>query len=135
MHERTRWAAARNDDRAGFIQLTPDGLWRANNRSGSLGAFATDAEAEAAIRAAPAKPKSKNAPKPSPPIGLRFESLTAIDSGYQVFAKNRQIGAVIGLASDQFAAWNRGGKIGEFATLGQAESAVRAADRDQQRRP
>ena len=130
-----RWIAAKNDDRAGFIQLTADGRWRANNWSGSLGAFATAAEAEAAIRAAPAKPKSKNAPKPSSPIGLRFESLTAIESGYQVFARNRRIGAVIGLADGQYAAWNRGGKIGEFATLGQAESAVRAADRTQQHRP
>ena len=123
-----RWVAAQNNDHAGFIQLTADGLWRANNWSGSLGAFAAADEAEAAIRAAPAKPKLKKAPKPSPPIGLRFESLTAIEAGYQVFARKRQIGAVIGLASGQFAAWNRGGKIGEFATLGQAEAAVCAAD-------
>ena len=67
--------------------------------------------------------------KPPPPIGLQFESLTAIEAGYQVFARKRQIGAVIGLASGQYAAWNRDGKIGEFVTLGQAESAVRAADR------
>jgi hypothetical protein len=142
MDERTRsfldlprWVADRNDERAGFIHLAADGLWRANNWSGSLGAFTTADEAEAAIRAAPAKPKVKKAPEPSPPIRLRFESLTAIEAGYQVFARKRQIGAVIGLASGQFAAWNRGGKIGEFATLGQAESAVRAADRAQQRRP
>jgi hypothetical protein len=122
------WVAAQNNDHAGFIRLTADGLWRANNWSGSLGAFATADEAEAAVRAAPAKPKLKKAPKPLPPIGLRFESLTAIEAGYQVYAGNRQIGAVIGLASGQFAAWNRK-KIGEFATPGQAEAAVRAADR------
>jgi hypothetical protein len=142
MDERTRsfldlprWVAARNDERAGFIQLTADGLWRAYNWSGSVGAFTTADEAEAAIRAAPAKPKLRAAPKPAPPIELQFESLTAIEAGYQVYARNRQIGAVIGLTSGQFAAWNRGGKIGEFATLGQAESAVRGADRAQQRRP
>jgi hypothetical protein len=121
-----RWVPARNDDRAGFIQLAANGLWRAYNWSGPLGAFATETEAEAAIRAAPAKPKLK---KPPPPVGLRFESLTANASGYQVFARNRQIGAVIGLLSGQFAAWSHGGKIGEFATLSQAEAAVRAADR------
>jgi hypothetical protein len=130
-----RWVAALNDDRAGCIHLAADGLWRANNWSGPLGAFATDIEAEAAISAAPAKPKLKKAPKPKPPIELQFERLTAIASGYQVFASNRQIGAVIGLASGQFAAWNRGGKIGEFAMLGQAENAVRAADRARKRRP
>jgi hypothetical protein len=130
-----RWVAARNDDRAGFIQLTADGLWRSNNWSGSLGAFATADEAGAAVRAAPAKPKSKNAPKPLPPIGLRFESLTAIEAGYHVYAGNRQIGAVIGLASGQFAAWNHDRKIGEFATPGQAEAAVCAADRARKRRP
>jgi hypothetical protein len=124
-----RWVAAGNNDRAGFIQLAANGLWRAYNWSGPLGAFATDTEAEAAIRAAPAKPKLNKAPKPPPPVGLRFESLTAIESGYQVFARNRQIGAVIGLVSGQFAAWSRDGKIGEFVTLGQAESAVRAAAR------
>ena len=129
-----RWVAALNDDRAGCIHLAADGLWRTNNRSGSLGAFTTAAEAEAAVRAAPAKPKLK-APKPKPPIELQFESLSAIESGYQVFACNRQIGAVIGLASGQFAAGNRGGKIGEFATPGQAEAAVRAADLAQKRRP
>jgi hypothetical protein len=37
------------------------------------------------------------------------------------------MGAVIG-ASGQFAAWNRDGKIGEFATPGQADNAVRAVD-------
>jgi hypothetical protein len=130
-----RWVAARNDDRAGFVQLTADGLWRAYNWSGSLGAFATAAEAEAAIRVAPAKPKLKKAPKPPPPIRLQFESLTALDTGYVVFAKKCRIGAVIGLADGQYAAWNRGGKIGEFATLGEAESAVRAADRARKRRP
>jgi hypothetical protein len=124
-----RWVPARNNDHAGFIQLAADGLWRACGWSGPLGAFATDIEAEAAIRAAPAKPKLKKAPKPTPQIGLRFESLTAIEAGYQVFARNRQIGAVIGLADGQYAAWNRDGKIGEFATLGEAENAVRAADR------
>ena len=124
-----RWVAAQTDDHAGFINLTADGLWRAYNWSGSLGAFTTADEAEAAVRAAPAQPKLKKAPKPSPPIGLRFESLTAIEAGYQVYARNRQIGAVIGLACGQFAAWNRDGKIGEFATLGQAEGAVHAADR------
>jgi hypothetical protein len=123
-----RWVAARNDDRAGLIQRSPDGRWRAYNWSGSLGEFASAAEAEAAIRAAPAKPQLKKAPKSSPPIELRFESHTANEAGYRVFAKKRQIGAVIGLASGQFAAWNRE-KIGEFATLGQAEAAVRAADR------
>ena len=130
-----RWVPARNDDRAGFIQLAADGLWRAYNWTGSLGAFTTDLEAEAAIRAAPAKPKLNKASKPPPPVGLRFESLTAIESGYQVFSRNRQIGAVIGLASGQFAAWNRDEKIGDYATLGQAESAVRAADRTRQHRP
>ena len=124
-----RRVPARNDDRAGFIQLAADGLWRAYNWSGFLGAFATDTEAEAAIRAAPAKPKLNKAFKRPPPVGLRFESLTAIESGYQVFARNRQIGAVIGLASGQYAAWNRAGKIGESATPGQAEVTVRAADR------
>jgi hypothetical protein len=141
MDERTRswdlprWVAARNDDRAGFIQLAADGLWRAYGWSGPLGAFVTETEAEDAIRAAPAKPKLKKAPKPQPQIGLRFESLTAIEAGYQVFARNRQIGAVIRLADGQYAAWNRDGKIGEFATPGQAESAVRAADRASKRRP
>jgi hypothetical protein len=130
-----RWVAARNDDRAGFIQLTADGFWRAYNWSGSLGAFTTADEAEAAVCAAPAKPKFKKAPKPSPPIGLRFESLTAPETGYQVFARNRKIGAVIGLASGQVAAWNRDEKIGEYATLGQAQSAVHAADRARKRRP
>jgi hypothetical protein len=130
-----RWVPAGNNDHAGFIHLAADGLWRANNWSGPLGAFATDFEAEAAIRAVPAKPKLKKAPKPQPQIGLRFDSLTAIKAGYQVFARNRQIGAVIALASGQFAAWNRDGKIGEFATLGQAEGAVRTADRARKRRP
>ena len=124
-----RWVAAGNNDRAGFIQLAANGLWRAYNWSGPLGAFATDTEAEAAIRAAPAKPKLNKASKPPPPVGLRFESLTAIESGYQVFARNRQIGAVIGLVSGQFAAWSRDRKIGEFATPGQAEATVRDADR------
>lgn len=121
-----RWVPAQNNDRAGFIQLAADGLWRAYNWSGPLGAFATDTEAEAAIRAAPAKPKLKKALKPPPPVG----SLTAVEAGYQVFgARKRRIGAVIGLASGQYGAWSRGGKIGEFPTLGEAEAAVRAADR------
>jgi hypothetical protein len=142
MDERTRsfldlprWVPARNDARAGFIQLAADGLWRAYNWSGSLGAFTTADEAEAAIRAAPAKPRLKKAPKPSPPIGLQFKSLAALETGYQVYDRNRRIGAVIGLASGQFPAWNRDGKIGEFASLGQAESAVRATDRARKRRP
>ena len=113
---------------------SPDGLWRAYNWSGSLGAFTTADEAEAAIRAAPAKPKLRTAPKPAPPIELQFDSLTAIESGYQVFAKNRQIGAVIGLANGQFAAWSRDRKIGEFATPGLAEAAVCAADRARKHR-
>ena len=29
-----RWVADRNDERAGFIHLAADGLWRANNWSG-----------------------------------------------------------------------------------------------------
>jgi hypothetical protein len=143
MDERTRsfldlprWVAARNDDRAGCIHLAADGLWRANNWSGSLGAFTTADEAKAAVGAAPAKPKLKKAPTPQPQIALRFDGLTAIEAGYVVLdARNRQIGAVIGLACDQFAAWNREGKIGEFATLGQAKSAVHAADRARKRRP
>ena len=126
----SRRIPARNDDRAGFIQLAADGLWRAHNWSGPLGAFATDSEAEAAIRAAPAKPRLNKASKPPPPVGLRFESLTAVDAGYLVFGKRKhRIGNVIGLASGEYAAWSRGGKIGEFATLSQAEAAVRAADR------
>jgi hypothetical protein len=130
-----RWVAAQNNDHAGFIHLGPDGLWRACNWSGSLGVFTTAAEAEAAIRAAPTKPKLKKAQKPPPPIGLRFERLTAIEDGYPVFARKRKIGAVVGLSTGQFAAWNRDGKIGEFATLGQAESAVRAADLASKPRP
>jgi hypothetical protein len=121
-----RWVPARNDDRAAFIQLAADGLWRAYIWSGSLGAFAAADVAEGAIRAAPEKPKLKKPPKASPSIGLQFESPAAIESGYQVFARKRQIGAVVGLARGQFAAWNRSGKIGEFATPGQAEAAVRA---------
>ena len=125
-----RWVAARNNDQAGFIHLAADGRWRANNWSGPLGAFTTAEEAEVAIRAAPVKPKLKKAPKPSPPTGLQFESLTANEANYSVLdARKRKIGAVISLASGQFAAWSRSGKIGEFATPGQAESAVRIADR------
>ena len=131
-----RWVAARNNDREGFIHLGVDGLWRASNWIGSLGTFTTAAEAEAAIRAAPAKPKLKKAPKPLPPVGLQFEGMTACETGYVVLdARQRKIGAVIGLASGQFAAWNRDGKIGEFATPGQADSAVRAADRARKSRP
>jgi hypothetical protein len=129
-----RWVAARNDARAGFIHLGADGLWRACDWSGSLGSFTTSEEAEAAIRAAPAKPKSER-PKPAPPIGPRLERLTTIEAGYPVFARKHKIGAVIGLASGQFAAWNRHGKIGEFATPGQAESAVRVAHRARKPRP
>ena len=84
-----RWVAALNDDRAGCIHLAADGFWRANNWSGPLGAFATDIEAEAAIRAAPAKPKLKKAPKSPPPVGLRFESLTGIEAGYLVFGTRK----------------------------------------------
>jgi hypothetical protein len=143
MNERTRsfldsprWVAARNNDREGFIQLGVDGLWRASNWSGSLGTFTTAAEAEAAIRAAPAKPKLKKAPKPPPPVGLRFEGMTACETGCVVLdARQRQIGAVFARASGQYAAWNRDEKIGEFATLGKAESAVRAADRAHKPRP
>jgi hypothetical protein len=113
-HGLPRWVAARNNAHAGFIRLAADGLWRANNWSGSLGAFTTAADAETAIRAAPAKPKLKKAPKPTPPIELQFKSLTAIEAGYLVWdARKRQIGAVIGLASGKYAAWNRDGKIGE----------------------
>jgi hypothetical protein len=131
-----RRVAARNDARAGFIQLAADGLWRAYNWSGPLGAFTTSEEAEAAIRAAPAKPKLKRAPKPPPPVGLRFEGMTACETGYVVLdATQRKIGAVIGLAGGQFAAWNRDGKIGEFATPGQADNAVRAVDRARKPRP
>jgi hypothetical protein len=55
---------------------------------------------------------------------------SVIEDGYPVVdARGYKIGAFIGLSSDRYAAWSRGGKIGEFATLGQAESAVRAADR------
>jgi hypothetical protein len=107
-----RWVAARNDGRAGFIHLGADGLWRASNWSGSLGSFTTSEEAEAAIRAAPAKPKLKRAPKPAPPIESRFERLATIEAGYPVFAKKHKIGAVVGLASGRFAAWNRDRKIG-----------------------
>jgi hypothetical protein len=125
-----RWVPARDNDRAGFTQLPADRLWRAYNWSGPLGAFATDSEAEAAIRAAPAKLKLENAPKPPSPVGLRFESLTAIDAGYLVFGtRKRRMGAVIGLASAQYAAWSRDRKIGKFATPGQAKATVRAADR------
>jgi hypothetical protein len=130
-----RWVAARNDGRAGFIHLGADGLWRASNWSGSLGSFTTSEGAEAAIRAAPAKPKLKRAPKPASPIESRFERLTTIEAGYPVFARKHKIGAVIGLASGQFAAWNRDGKIGEFATSGQADNAVRAVDRARKPRP
>jgi hypothetical protein len=131
-----RWVPARNNDRAGFIQLAADGLWRAYNWSGPLGVFATAEEAEVAIRAAPAKPKLKKVPKPPPPVGLLFESLNSVEAGYQVFgARKRRIGAVIGLASGQYGAWSRGGKIGEFATLSQAEAAVRACDRARNPRP
>ena len=143
MDERTRsfldlprWVAARNDDRAGFIQPAADGLWRAYHWTGSLGAFMTAEEAEAAIHAAPAKPKLKKPPKPQPPIGLRFEGLTAIEAGYVVLdARKRQIGAADDRATGRYAALNRAGKIGEFATLGQAESVVRAADRARKQRP
>jgi hypothetical protein len=124
-----RWVGARRDARAGFIHLGADGLWRASDWSGSLGSFTTSEEAEAAIRAAPAKPKLERAPKPAQPIGSRLERLTTIEAGYTVFARKHKIGAVIGLASGQFAAWSRHGKIGEFATPGQADNAVRAADR------
>ena len=124
MDERTRsfldlprWVADRNDERAGFIHLAADGLWRANNWSGSLGAFTTADEAEAAIRAAPAKPKVKKAPEPSPPIRLRFESLTAIEAGYQVFARKRQIGAVIGLATANSRPGIAAGKLANLLRL------------------
>ena len=131
-----RWVAARNDGRAGFIHLGADGLWRASNWSGSLGSFTTSEGAEAAIRAAPAKPKLKRAPKPAPPIGSRFERMTAIEAGYVVLdARQRQIGAVFARASGQYAAWGRHGKIGGFATLGQADNAVRAVDRARKPRP
>ena len=39
-----RWVAARNDDRAGFIHLAADGLWRATNWSGFAWTFTTAAE-------------------------------------------------------------------------------------------
>ena len=61
--------------------------------------------------------------------------LTAHEAGYRVYAKNRRIGAVIGLASGQFAAWSPHGKIGEFATPGQAEAAVRAAPKPRKSAP
>ena len=61
--------------------------------------------------------------------------LTAHESGYQIYAKNRRIGAVIGLASGQFAAWSRHGKIGEFATPGEAEAAVRTAPKRRKSEP
>ena len=59
MDERTRsfrdlprWVAARNDDRAGFIQLAADGLWRAYSWSGyRLEPSRPADEAEAAVRA------------------------------------------------------------------------------------
>jgi hypothetical protein len=60
---------------------------------------------------------------------------TPIEAGYLVFVENRKIGAVFGLASGQYAAWNSHGKIGEFPTLGQAENAVRAARRARKPRP
>jgi hypothetical protein len=131
-----RWVAAGNDNRAGFIHLAPDGRWRATNWNGSLGAFATAEQAEAAIRAAPKKTKLKRSPKPPPQVGLRFERLTSFEAGYVVLdAGQRQIGAVFAEASGQYAAWDRNGKIGELATLGQAESAVRVAHRARKPRP
>lgn len=124
------WAGTRDDKRAGFIDPGADGRWRAKNWTGPLGIFETAEEAEAAIRPAPAKPKLKRPPRAEPPIRLQFEGLTANEAGYSVLdARKRKIGAVNSLASGQFAAWSRSGKIGEFATPGQAEIAVRVADR------
>ena len=76
-----RWVAVDGNARAGVIHLAScDGLWRANNWSGCLGAFATEAEAEAAVSAAPPEAKHKREPKPAPPEALRWHSMTDNES-------------------------------------------------------
>ena len=96
---------------------------------GAIGAFATEEEAEAAIKAAPPRPKQKQAPRPKPPEDMRWESLTdSIERQSRAERARPAIGAVAP-SGGRFGAWVGGDLVGAFDTVSQARSAVFVADR------
>jgi hypothetical protein len=128
-----RWVSVGSNARSGVIHVDRDGLWHANDWRGPLGVFPTSAEAEEAIRTAPARSPKKRLPRDPPPVALQFKGLTPGDAGYAVFDRRRQkLGAVIRCGGGQYVAWSRVEKPGEFRTAAEAEAAViqQAARRD-----
>jgi hypothetical protein len=119
-----RYVAADENPRAGVIHIGRDGLWRANGQSGPLGTFSSAEEAEEAIRTAPARPRERRPAREPPPKELRFTSLTAYDRGYAVYFKQKRVGAVICTAGNNYAAWSKAEKLGEYLTTYEAEKAV-----------
>ena len=130
----SRWVSVGSNARGGVIHVDRDGRWHANDWRGPLGTFPTSAEAEEAIRTAPARPPKKRPPRDPPPVALQFKGLTAGDAGYAVFDKRRQkLGAVIRGGGGQYTAGVQVEKLGEFRTPAEAEAAViqRAARKDE----
>lgn len=61
---------------------------------------------------------------------IPHELLTARDRGEVIKVGSLKIGAVIRIGSGRYAAWSTAGKLGEFATPGEAANRVfRAAEK------
>ena len=122
-----RYVAIGNNPRAGLVHQAGDGCWRANNWQGCLGGFETEADAVAAIYAAPAAPKRKRKPKADPPDLAADWRLSDPDSGGLARDRNgRAIGAVRP-AAGRFEAWAHGGRLGEYPSSFAARAAVARA--------
>lgn len=63
-----RWVSVGSNARSGVIHVDRDGLWHANDWRGPLGVFPTSAEAEEAIRTAPARSPKKRLPRDRLPL-------------------------------------------------------------------
>jgi hypothetical protein len=127
------FVTVKGNPRAGVVHQGADGFWRANNWQGRLGAFASEDEAVAAIRASPPNPKRRH--KADPPDFAERWRLTDAASGYIVRdGGGRAVGAVMP-AGEGFEAWARGKLLGHHPTeAGAAAAVVRAAQTKKARR-
>jgi hypothetical protein len=99
------------------------GKWHAHAWCGSLGIFASEAQAEAAIRSAPKKPRASKEPPARRPESTK---LVEPETAGHVFRGAQQIGGWIKTA-DGFAAWTRQGRAGVYGSPGLAANAALAA--------
>jgi hypothetical protein len=78
------FVSVNGDPRGAIVDFSAiDNRWHAANGGGSLGTFASEEEATAAILSAPRRPRQKRLPRPEAPDALKaWRSLTDTASGF-----------------------------------------------------